>query len=65
MQPFRNLLPPVGEPTPASLRMLECLEMYDEGVELQTLNFRRRFPHLSDAQIDELVQDWLERREET
>lgn len=59
------MIPLTGDRSPAAIRMLECLEMYDEGVEIQTLNFRRRFPHLSEIQLAVLVQRWLERSEES
>ena len=39
--------------------------MYDEGVELQRMNFKRRNPDLSEASIDELMAAWLLRENDT
>jgi hypothetical protein len=49
--------------TPAE-RMRACLAMYDEGVALQRLAFRRQHPDLPEADIDALLQRWLERADE-
>jgi hypothetical protein len=46
--------------TPAE-KMRACLEMYEEGVELQRLAFKRRYPHLTDAELLVLVERWLAR----
>lgn len=55
-------------PTPRKTRkerLLEALAMYDEGLALQRLVFRRRHPELTDAEIDGLMQRWLAREDET
>ncbi len=50
--------------TPAE-RFRQALSMYDEGVELQRMNFKRRNPDLSEASIDELMAAWLLRENDT
>jgi hypothetical protein len=65
MQRSFDLAPFPGTEASASSRMLECLEMYDEGVELQLLNFRRRFPLMTESELSQLVQSWLERNGES
>ncbi len=46
-------------------KLLQCLQMYEDGVELQAAHFRRRFPHLSEAELVTMMQNWLERRDES
>jgi hypothetical protein len=38
--------------------------MYEEGVELQRLAFRRRYPTLSEPELQELLDRWLARADE-
>ena len=45
-------------------KLLQCLEMYEAGVDLQLTTFRRRFPHLSEPELAALLQRWLERSDE-
>jgi hypothetical protein len=45
----------------SSERLLHALEMYDEGVELQLKNLRRRHPHSSDAELALMLNRWLRR----
>jgi len=55
-------------PTPPKTpreKMLEALAMYEEGVALQRLNLRRRYPDLSDEEIERKLQSWLEREDES
>lgn len=49
----------------ATSKILECLEMYDEGVEIQEMNFRRRYPLITDVELSQLMQSWLERNGES
>ena len=65
MQRSFELAPFVGPEASASSRILECLEMYDEGVELQLMNFRRRFPLMNESELSQLIQSWLERNGES
>lgn len=51
-------------PLTAGEKLLQCLQMYEEGLELQAANFRRRFPQLSEAELATMMQSWLERRDE-
>lgn len=43
----------------ASERLLQALEMYDEGVQLQLNNLRRRHPQLSEAELAAMLDRWL------
>ena len=45
-------------------RLLLALEMYDEGVELQLNNLRRRHPELDDTELDRTLDRWLRREGE-
>jgi hypothetical protein len=38
--------------------------MYDEGVALQRATLRRRFPRLSEPELDAKLQSWLAREDE-
>ena len=49
--------------TPAE-KMRACLEMYEEGVELQRLVFQRRYPSLDGADVQVLLDRWLAREDE-
>jgi hypothetical protein len=49
--------------TPAE-KMRACLEMYEEGLELQRLAFRRRYPTLEEPEILALLDRWLARADE-
>lgn len=40
-------------------RLLDALEMYEEGVALQINNLRRRYPELDDAALARLLDRWL------
>ena len=40
-------------------KLLQALEMYDEGVELQLKNLSRRYPELSVAQLATMLERWL------
>jgi hypothetical protein len=42
-------------------RLLQALEMYDEGVRLQRNNLRRRHPDANDHEIDRMLDRWLRR----
>lgn len=54
---------PSSPATPAE-KMRACLEMYEEGVELQRLAFKRRYPELDDAEVQALLDRWLARMDE-
>ena len=54
-------------PTPSltpTQRLLQALEMYEEGVELQLNNLRRRHPDLDDRALARLLDHWLRREGE-
>lgn len=46
-------------------RLLRALEMYEEGVAMQRLVFRRRHPSYSEEEIEHLLRGWLAREDET
>ena len=43
-------------------RLLASLDMWEFGVELTELRFRREHPEASDAEIQAMVQAWLRAR---
>lgn len=45
-------------------RLLQALEMYDEGVQLQLNNLRRHHPGLGDAELARMLDRWLRREGE-
>jgi hypothetical protein len=44
--------------------LFAALEMYDDGVALQLLTFRRRFPELSEHELQRKLDGWLAREDE-
>lgn len=55
-------------PVPARTRrekMLEALALYDEGVAMQRIHFRRRYPELSAEEIERKLESWLLREDES
>jgi hypothetical protein len=42
-------------------RLLEALEMWEDGVQIMRDNLRRRSPHATDEQIEAELTRWLER----
>ena len=54
-------------PTPSLTpreRLLQALEMYEEGVILQLNNLRRRHPELDNGALTRLLDRWLRREGE-
>jgi len=54
-------------PTPSLTpreRLLQALEMYEEGVVLQLNNLRRLHPELDDPALARLLDQWLRREAE-
>jgi len=49
---------------PMARRLLETLEMWEDGVQIMRENLRRRSPHATEAQIDADLEAWLARPEE-
>lgn len=45
-------------------KLLQALEMYEEGVEMQRLILRRRHPELTPAEIEARLLSWLARADE-
>lgn len=45
-------------------KLLQALAMYEEGVELQRLTIRRRFPDMSELELESKLQSWLAREDE-
>lgn len=41
-------------------RLLEALEMWEDGVQIMRDNLRRRSPHATDEQIEAELARWLE-----
>ncbi|MEE9383358.1 MAG: hypothetical protein V3V08_08085 [Nannocystaceae bacterium] len=48
----------------ARQRFLDALSLFDEGLEMQRLTFRRRHRDASDAEIEKLLLGWLAREDE-
>ena len=46
-------------------RFLETMELFETAVALQRQNLRRRYPGLSEAEVDDRLQEWLLDRPET
>ncbi|MGC4067906.1 MAG: hypothetical protein QM784_25295 [Polyangiaceae bacterium] len=45
-------------------RLLAALAMYDEGVSMQRSSIRRRFPNLSEQEVEKRLASWLAREDE-
>lgn len=45
-------------------KLLQALAMYDEGVAMQRLALRRRFPEHSEPEVDAKLAAWLAREDE-
>ncbi len=45
-------------------KLLQALEMYEEGVAMQRLVIRRRHPELTPAEIEAQLLSWLARADE-
>lgn len=45
-------------------KLLAALEMYDDGVAMQQLVFRRRFPELTEHELQRKLDGWLAREDE-
>lgn len=45
-------------------KMLQALAMYDEGVAMQRLALRRRFPELGEPELEAKLAAWLARENE-
>jgi hypothetical protein len=54
-------LPKTG--TSVAERFREALAMFDEGIALQRLNFRRHHPDSSEQELDQMLESWLAREE--
>ena len=46
-------------------KLLAALEMYEEGVELQRLVLHRRHPELGPQEVEEKLNRWLAREDES
>lgn len=57
---FSSVLDRLPSPvlTPSE-RLLQALEMYDEGVALQLNNLRRRYPQLNATELASMLDRWL------
>jgi hypothetical protein len=49
---------------PATKLRRQALSLYEDGVEMQRLKLRRRFPALSEREIDRELDRWLAREDE-
>ena len=45
-------------------KLLAALAMYDDGVAMQRLTFQRRFPELTEKEIQRKLDGWLAREDE-
>ena len=50
-----------GASTSPAERFRAALGPYEEGIALQRQNFRRRYPTLTPAELDALIEAWLAR----
>ncbi len=55
---------PIRDPE-ITRRFLETMELFETALAIQRQNIRRRHPNLSEAEVDERVQEWLLDRPET
>ena len=49
---------------PTAQRLLETLELWEDGVQIMRENLRRRSPHASADQIEAELSAWLDRPED-
>jgi Rv0078B-related antitoxin len=49
---------------PMARRLLETLDMWEDGVQIMRENLRRRSPDATDAQIEDALRAWLDRQED-
>jgi hypothetical protein len=56
--------PPDATLTPRD-KLLAALAMYDEGVAMQRLTFKRRFPELAEEELEKKLASWLAREDES
>ncbi len=61
MESYRE---PIRDPE-ITRRFLETMELFETALAIQRQNIRRRHPGLSEAEVDERVQEWLLDRPET
>jgi hypothetical protein len=54
---------PSEKASPAQ-KLLQALSLYEDGVAMQRLKLRRRFPELSEREIDRELDRWLARENE-
>ncbi len=52
------LRPPIRDPE-VQARFRATLDLHDMGVAMKRQYFRRQHPEASEAEIDQLVRDWL------
>jgi hypothetical protein len=52
------------EPQTPRDKLLAALEMYDDGVAMQRLTFQRRFPELTEKELQLKLDGWLAREDE-
>lgn len=45
-------------------KLQQALAMYEEGVALQRLTLRRRYPELSELELEAKLRTWLAREDE-
>jgi hypothetical protein len=46
-------------------KLLAALEMYDDGVAMQRLSFQRRFPEVTEMELQRKLDGWLAREDES
>jgi len=54
-----------GEPQSPRDKLLAALEMYEDGVAMQRLTFQRRFPELTEKELQPKLDSWLAREDES
>jgi hypothetical protein len=53
-----------GDGASPACKLLQALSLYEEGLAMQRLNLRRRFPDLSEREMDRAIDRWLARQDE-
>jgi hypothetical protein len=51
-------------PSTPAMKLREALSLYEDGVAMQRLKLRRRFPALSEQELDRELDRWLARQDE-
>jgi hypothetical protein len=53
-----------GDGASPGYKLLQALSLYEEGLAMQRLKLRHRFPSLSEREMDRAIDRWLARQDE-